>query len=306
MLHILTQEESNDLNRCHKQIQFFGLGTNPAKIALYKPFKDEVDLLVATIGTIEGIEPAKVVDSKDITSGRRDLKVDFANFEGEICHEALAYAIRWNKPIKEAVRFRPDEIMKMKDTTILGFATGIKNTLNDYLADMAAKFYTVDLPGLMLGISKATLFNGTIGAAKVVQAGDTVAGGQIEEQFAIIDGIQEQFKLLRGHWKVSDHPFYEGILVSSVIDELGHHFTGLKGVVTGGPTNILLGDATIKNVRLDRSTGCNVLAAYEMKGMHAHLDNYLVECAGYHSLTEAFKTAKGEMLVKNFHLEPLV
>jgi hypothetical protein len=305
MKSILTQEQSNDYNRAKKQMVYCGLPLNAPKVLSYKPFSDEVVLLGETLALIEGTESDKAVSSKDVTTGKVGLKHDFAEFLGGICLEALAYSIKYDGGIDSVVKIRADEIFKLKDSDIVGFANLISDTVGPKIADMNLKFYTTSALDLANGIVMGEDYAATIGQGGVIRGGGTVAAGVIEGYFETIGEIQKQFFLLKNHWKISDHSFYEGIIVSSVVVDSGHVFNGIKGVVTGGATNVLLGDAIITNNRTGKSVGCNVLAQYIWQGLQCKLDNYTVSCPGFISLVEAIKIDFRETKVVNFHLEPV-
>ena len=305
MKSILTQEESNELNRSKKQMIYFGLLGNVPKVSAYKPLKDEVVLLGQTIALIEGTEADKAVSSKDVTSGKASLKHDFAEFVGGICLEALAYSLKYDGGIDSIVKVRVDEIFGMKDGDIVGFANLISDTVGPKIADMNLKFYTTSAADLATGITMAAAFAATIGQGGVIRGGGTVAAGEIATHFETIAEIQKQFFLLKNHWKISDHSFYEGIIVSSVIVDSGHVFNGIKGVVTGGALSALLGEATITNMRTGKSVGCNVLGAYIWQGLQCKLDNYKISCPGYVDKIVAIKIVFRETAVFDFHLEPV-
>ena len=304
MIEALTIEQSNEKNRCDKQMLFFGLAPNIIKIDAYEPFKDQVDILRAQLIIINGAGPDKTVQTIDITEGKASLKHAYADFEGGICLEGLAYAKRYGIPIAHDM-LQSSEFFKIKDGDIVASAQHVWDVLEPRLADMSLKHYTTTMANLDMGKSMAADFAATIGSAGVVANGGTVAGGVIADAFRVIADVQDQFILLRGHWKHSDHDFYEGIVLNSIVDHLGHIYTGLKGVVSGGPVPVFLGEATITNERTGKSVGCNVLGAYLMQGMHPHLDNFIVRCAGYHDLIVPIQTLFRETIVMNFHLEPL-
>jgi len=302
MKSILTQEQSNELNRCKKQITYCALPGNIPKVASYIPFKDEMDLLIGQVSLIEGTEADKAVSGKDATKGKANLKHAFAEFEGTICLEALAYAIKYGKPIESIVKIRVDEIFGLKDGDIVGFSNLIKDTVGPYITDMNLKFYTTTAADLDTGVTMAGDFAATIGQAGVITGGGTVAAGEIEAAFTTIAEIQDQLFLLKNHWKISDHSFYEGFIISSVIIDAGHVFTGMKGVITGGPSDILLGGATVTNERTGKSATADVLGYYIMQGMHAHLDNFRVSSVGRPDLIVPIKTLYRETMVMNFHM----
>jgi len=302
MKSILTQEQSNDYNRAKKQMVYCGLPLNAPKVLAYKPFSDEVVLLGETLALIEGTESDKAVSSKDVTSGKVGLKHDFAEFMGGICLEALAYSIKYGGGIDSVVKIRADEIFRLKDSDIVGFANLISDTVGPKIADMNFKFYTTSGLDLANGIVMAEDYAATIGQGGVIRGGGTVAAGVIDGYFDTIMDIQKQFFLLKNHWKTSDHSFYEGIIVSSVVVDSGHVFNGIKGVVTGGASNVPL-EATITNMRTGKSVGCNVLGEYIWQGLQCKLDNYKISCVGYPDLIVAIKIVFRETMVMNFHLE---
>ena len=300
MNEALTIDQSNEKNRCDKQMLFFGLAPNIIKINSYLPFKDQVDILRDQLIIINGAGPNKTVQTKDITEGKASLKHDFAGFEGGICLEGLAYAKRWGIPIVHDM-VQTSDIFDIKDGEIVSFAQHIWDVLDPRLADMAAKGYTTVAADLDMGKTKAAEFAATIGQSGVVASGGTVAGGVIADAFRVIAGVQDQFILLRGHWKITDHDFYAGIVENSVLDHLGHIYTGMKGVVTSGASNAVVGGATITNERTGKSTTANVVGAYVMQGMHPHLDNFRISGAGLTDLVVPIQTKFRETIVENFH-----
>src|ERR1035437_5161515 len=304
MNEALTNDQSNEKNRCDKQMLFFGLAPNIIKINSYQPFKDEVDILRNQLIIINDAGPNKTVQTIDISEGKSSLKHDFANFKGGICMEGLAYGKKYSIPIVHDM-MQTSDIYQIKDGEIVSFAQHIKDVLEPRLVDMSLKHYTTTMADLDMGIMKAGDFAATIGNSGVVASGGTVAGGVIADAFKVIAGVQDQFILLRGHWKNTDHDFYEGIILNSIVDHLGHIYTGMKGVVTSGASNASVGDATITNERTGKSTTANVLGAYVMQGMHPHLDNYRISGPGLADLIVPIQTKFRETIVVNFHLEPI-
>ena len=301
MIEALTDVQSNEKNRCDKQMLFFGILANATKINLYGPFKDEVTLLGTQLGIINGAGPDKTVQTIDITEGKSALKHIFADFEGGICMEGLAYSKRWGAGIDHDM-FQASDIYKIKDVDIVSFAQHIKDVLQPKLADMALKHYVTVLADLDNGILLAGNFAATIGQSGVVATGGTVAGGVIVDAFKVIADIQDQFILLRNHWKRTDHSFYEGIIIASILDHLGHIYTGMKGVVTFGPLAAPAGGATVTNERTGKSATANVLGQYVMQGMHPHLDNFIVRYAGHPDLVMPVQTKVRETIVQNFNM----
>lgn len=299
----LTLEESNEMNRCNKEVEFFSITGNQAKIILYLPFKNEVDDLKINMAKVTDGIGGKIVDTKDITSGKLDLKIVFADAGELVCSEAHAYAIKFGKPIASATNILRDEFLKTKDTNVVGLANNLKTVISPYLVDMALKGYALVLGDLTGLVSKASAFAVTIGTAKAVAAVGTATGEEIAGFFEDIAKNQKQLELLRKHWKHSDNTFYKGIVAASVLDDIGHHWTGVKGVITKGPARIPVGNGAIKNLRNHHEAEPDLDGNYVMVGMVAHLDQYEISGEGCVTKLVNFKTNRGETLELDVNLD---
>ncbi len=316
MPHILTQTESNEVTRDHKQMDFCNISTNATIIDGYPPFKRNMAALLVEVNYIEGKEAQKDVSHHGTTVGKMSLKVGFADFEIPIMNKVRAFSLDpLNRTpdamiamtqLEEDMTIRHDEIISMKDADVIGFAEKIKEKVTPFLPQLFTQEYDVVVANLDAGIAKATLFKNSIGAASTIEAGAHVAGVDIHTSYVRIIAIQKLIKLNLSHWDILNPDFVLGMKSSSVVDHLGHSNTVLKGVVTGGPENTPLDNATVQNKRNLRFADINILAQYELRKFHAHLDFWEIKCPGFQTKLIAIKTQAGKTMTMDFHLDPIV
>ena len=316
MNHILTQEQSNELTRDLKQIDYSLIPANVTIINGYPPFKRNMAALVVQVGIVQSTQPLKDVSHVGVTKGKMSLKVSFADYEEIIMNKVKAFAIDPDNitpdtivalnQLEQDMTMRIDQIISMKDADIIGFANKIKTSVTPYLAQLLTQEYDVVAADLTLGVTMAQNFTNTIGSASMIEQGANIAGVNIEKAFVNIAAIQKSLALNLSHWKTLNPDFVQGWKSVSVVDHLGHSFTKLLGDITGGPSNIPLPLATVQNLRTLRYADVDILAHYLMQEFHAHLDNWEVSCPGFISKIQAIKTESGKALTVNFHLDPIV
>jgi hypothetical protein len=239
----LADIQTREMNRAGKLTSYLNM-TTPVNIgsiwATYVPFSSEVTLYTGYVAGINLLVPVKELSGHGITETKDELKANFAFAVDALFSVTRAYARTFNNDtIFESVNMSETEILKLKDTEILGFANGLNGIYTTaLLANTDFTPYGITATKVSDAIAIGVAFNGKIGGSKSVtiisnEANDQVNGFITKMRISISNMLD-----LGGHFKTSHPEFVTGLEAASRRDDIGvkhtgaHIFMSVGGVAT--------------------------------------------------------------------------
>lgn len=236
----LNDNQTRELNRAGKLLKFCNTGA-PVDIKSiwigYLPFKGQVDALTGFVGSIIPLTGQKELSSIGTTEGKKELKEDFASAADLLFSVTRGYArITNNDTLFAKVAMSESDILKLKDTEILGFANGMRTNIftDGLLADAGFTPYGIILAMVTDAIGVATNFNATIGAAKATiiisnEANDQINGIVVKMRIAVSNMLD-----LSAFFKNTNPQFIADLAKAARRDDIGVHHTGANAFLSVG------------------------------------------------------------------------
>ena len=249
-MHNLSRNQTNEINRVDKLLNFLNNVVFKALWILYIPFKNQVDALTANLASVYDKAGIKEFTGKGITDQKSKLKASFAEAMGIVLSKTTAYAIVENLlNLKEKVNFSVHDIFTFKDADIFAFANSLKTNVftSDLFSNADFIPYEVTVDNFNDAYNLAVQFNALVGSAPTVETTSNVANKEINDFILDMRKNIEVLTYLIPHFKAIKLDFYEGFFPASRRADIGVHHTGLHASVTLNGTAIKGATVTIGN-----------------------------------------------------------
>jgi len=292
----LNDEQTREINRADKLLQFLNIPTNIAIWDPYKPFKDEVVLLTDYVEKINSLVPRKEQSGKQITLNKDQLKSSFAKTVGGIFSITSVYARKFaDDSLLGKVKNSETYIYEMKDTEIIGFANGIRTDIftDALLTNTDFMPYGITLVQITAAIDIAQKFNQKIGLSASIQVSSDTANVDIT---AFITNMRTSVANMLDLKSNFDATFITGLEKAAVRDEIGVKHTGIIATITVGGVAVKGGKLTIGKKTYNSNQQGNVKPRYVRAGNK----NIIVELHGYPTKNITHLFIKGQMDKMNF------
>jgi len=252
----ITQKQSDE------KVRFSKFGTYLIEeVLIYKqlvPFNNEAEDFGFNKLKFDELVEGKIIDTSGETEEKTANKLSIAEFCAMYCGTTKAYAIKiGNLDLAAQMSYGKSDVLKMKDTEVLGFVNKLVKTITPLLTDIV--FITYGITALKLGAlgTLATKFNGEIGHSGLVVHGGTVANDNLNDLIKLMQGNIDMMGLLLPSFQLLHPDFVAGFYLNSRTVELGVRHGGITGNVTLESTGAALADikveivGTLKNVLTD-------------------------------------------------------
>ncbi len=249
----LNDDQTRELNRDSKLIQFLDIAGNSTLWNAYTPFKNKVIALKAHKQQLLDLAPTKEQTGTGITLSKSELKTQFALQAGDIMEKTKEYAIEINDlDLLAQVNHSPSEIHNFKDEEILPFATNFSTNIftATLMANVTFITYEVTATAISDAVTTATSFNSKIGEAQSVEVTSDTANSDINDIITLIRKDIASLTRLSSHWRTSNPTFFKGFATASKRDDIGIRHIGAdfkvtqRGVGVQGAT-VQIGDKTV-------------------------------------------------------------
>ena len=247
---MLNDIQSREYNRASKLSTFLNTSANTAIWSPYGPFKKRVVRFNDQFTIFTSLVPEKQQNGKGITLTKSQLQIKLANEWGDILTKTLDYAIDNSlTTLQAAVNYSADDIIKMKDSEIFGFAQNLNTNVFTaaLMADTEFLTYEVTATAIAAALLDASNFNDLIGDAKVIDSTAAIASADIDATILKIKSTIASMNRLKVHFSTSNPSFVSGFDINSKRDDVGIHHTGITGIITIGGVPSPKGAITVGN-----------------------------------------------------------
>ncbi len=247
-MHNLSKNQTNEINRVDKLLNFLNIIAFKSLWFLYIPFKSQVNALTTNLASVYDKAGTKELTGKGLTDQKSQLKADFSEAMGVLLSKTTAYAIVENLPdLKEKVNYSESEIFHFKDADIFAFASSLK--INVFIPDLFTNDdfipYEVTEQNFDDAYTLAAEFNDLIGAAPTVETTSNVANKEINDVILEMRKNIEVLTYLIPHFKNINLDLCKGFYPASRRSDIGVHHTGLHASVTLNGTAVKGATVTI-------------------------------------------------------------
>lgn len=266
-INVLTIEQQQEYSRDKKVAKF--LSDNAAVVGGFPPLAARSATFTTHMGELENLLGGKQPDTKGITKSKGVLKIELGIFYESVCGVSRAFLIE-NDNEALAVNFNitKAKIVHLPDPEVKGVIEQLNAWItSDLIPDPLFTPYGITALVLANGLALATDFDNAIGEAPAVDAGKTAAGINIANKIEELKDDVTLLDLLVRNFITSNATFYNGFQAVKVIDDIGVHYTGLKGDVE--KNGVAVKDAIITCAELGKTAKTNILGHYEIISMRA-------------------------------------
>ena len=238
---------------------------NDKLVVVYVPLKEELTLFLENLGLVESYLPQKDTKGKGQTTGKDVTKKLVAKESSTVCGFAKSYALAvGDTELEEAMGCCYSDVLKMKDTELLGWVTKQYDLLSPLVDDAVFAKYGVTEELLETLLTDAKAFNEKIGQGKVTNNDSYVANANINKAIAALNKNIKQFDLLVQFFAKTNPDFVSGYLLNKKLNDAGVKHSGVAGVVVKKGTTEPVEGAVVRLAGTTKEVTSTVTGTYEI------------------------------------------
>ncbi len=303
-MHILNSSQSREYKRAQALAGF--LTEEKETSLLYQPFAVEAGSFFLNNKKLLSLVPNRLSNGSLITEGKAGLKKQIAINANIICTRTAAFAIKTgDHDLEAAVYHRTNEIIKLKDSDVVGFVTHLVDTVTPLLSNPAFQPYAVTAGMLANVMQQASDFKDSIGKASFADSKADYISKQIDKVLKAIRGNIVQFNLLLNFFEKDYAGFVEGYTTAITVDKSGIHHTGISGVIRNSSSGQLVNNAslTLKGNKKAKATTTNEKGVYSFEKFLPGKCRLSITAPGFETAEVDVTLIRGKTLEQDIHLQ---
>ncbi len=245
----MTDQQTRKLNAAEA-----GLDTIDAHNATWSGstiYKDERDLLEATIDSIESVAQLQETDITGIAGDKRSIKEQMIAVAIKLCRPILVFARKHNNnQLKEEIDFTKTDLERASDADLLSNGGIIADRATANLADLTAEGYPVAPADITLLESLLVAYDDKQAAPRAARDNREQLTEQLKKKFKDLDGIIDNLKDLSDGFGAD---FAALVKEGFQIDDSGVRKLSLEVRVYDEVTDVPLRNAVVRIVELNLS-----------------------------------------------------
>lgn len=212
-------------------------------------FKDERDLLEATIDAIESVAQLQETDIKGVTGDKQHIKTQMIAVAVKLCRPMVVFARKHNNDqLKQEIDFTKSDLERASDAELQSFSGIIADRATANIADLTSEGYPVTPADITLLETLLIAFDAKQAAPRAARDNREQLTGQLKEKFKALEGMIDNLKDLANGFGTE---FAALVKEAFQIDDTGVRKLSLEARVYDEVTEVPLRNAVVKIIERD-------------------------------------------------------